>query len=1404
MKASTTTWAVIFGLLLLFPLASMAQKDLFVEHISTEQGLSQGLIFDILQDREGFLWLATKDGLNRYDGYQFKVFTNDPDDPSSIAGNTVTSLFEDAAGRIWAAVDNAGLSIYDKASGRFHHIKHAPEDPQSLSANFVSTIIEDTLGYFVLGIEESEINILRLNEEFFRSEKAPSVVRLSMPTSDEEQRGLHTELKGIARDAKGRVWVGGENALFQLNVQTATLTPAFSGYSIGTVFSPPDGSLWSCGFRQPLFHWDGTNAHRFPIPFRKAVTITMDDQANMWLVTPDTLFLLQLTDWQAEESAEQATERILYQWKLNTPSNDDYPIRSMIIDQSGLIWLGTNGHGLYKINPNRMLFKHYLSGISIRQITQMLDDDIYALSYDAAWYQENGTKLGGNPFQPENESLFVDFLILTKSGHYWLRQPSPELDDFSIKSYDPGTGATHIYELDWHHYDTQPMIEGQDGMIWMAGYNGVLTSIDPQTKKIESYQLTDGKNHGPRVMDKKIFSQESSSALYEDAQGVLWVGTKQGITKCVRSLPSGGDLQVTRYANLPGDKSSLSYNHVTCFLADPHQPDRYLWVATKGGGLNRLDKKSGTFLRLSQEDGLPNNVIYGLLSDDEGNLWGSTNNGIFCLSFDTASPKGDELAGNKHLSPEASTYVFRNFSTTDGLQALEFNIGAYARLANGDLAFGGVNGITIFNPSEVVAGDFNPPVYITDILINNNPISPKDKVEIIKNTPETTQKITLTHLQNILTIEFAALDFNTPVLNRYRYQLVGVDDSWVESSTHRSATFLNLSPGSYTFRVQGTNSRGIWSDKTATLSIIVLPPWWKTWWAYASYLLILGTIIWKYFQFSINRARLHQQLTYEKKEAERMKDLDALKTQLYTNMTHEFRTPLTIILGMAQQIKEQAPSKRENGLDLIIRNGQNLLGLVNKMLNLSKLENGKMTLELVQGDVITFLRNLIESFLSLADNKDIQLHFLPEVDILMMDFDADKLQQVISNLISNAFKFTPEGGHIYFSIRKEEAVVTIRIKDTGRGIPQEELDQVFERFYQVDNTITRAYEGTGIGLALVKELVTLMKGKITVQSPPIGANRGAEFILEFPYDQPSEESSKERLSTPANKGIAKAVGTTQPTESTTALTITPTTPRQSPKPAQILLVEDNIDVVAYVASCLPDHELAVAENGQEGLEVAMEMIPDLIISDVMMPVMDGFELCRRLKANQLTDHIPVILLTAKTDFSSKIEGLELGASAYLPKPFDKQELLLLINNLLDLRNKLRRHHQQQAGLAPPETSIESASVENTPNAPFVNKVIAIVEEHIGDLDFTVEQLARELHLSHSQLRRKLDALTGVSPNHFIRFLRLKKARKLLLTSDLSITAISYDCGFNDPSYFSRVFKKEYGTTPMAWRSAETR
>ncbi|MEP6948517.1 MAG: ATP-binding protein [Ginsengibacter sp.] len=1349
---------------------AVAQTKNTYQTVSIAQGLSQGMVFDILQDRDGFIWVATKNGLNRYNGYGFKVYTNDPYSTSSLSSNTITELFEDRKGRIWAGSENSGLNILDKQTGKIYRIMNEPNTSESLSGNRIRPgIIELPDGRILVAVENAGFNVIKLSEDFFTKNIPAQITRLKLPNN--------TEVYSMGKDQNNNIYIAGyDNVVYQFNPDNSFRRIDDAAF-LNNGYMTEDGSLW---INKKLFLWNGKEL------------IPLFDETKEY---PGNIVFKQREGlWPSYHQEQKYYDISKYkpgvslQWNQHLPVNPSVNILyPFIIDKSGILWAGTKGYGLRKYNTGGNKFHHTAAGFSVRYIVPKNDNEIFLGAYPYEWKKLMGDSIIDQPLRSISSDNEIDNIRFSENGDYWLRT-----DDRNLMQFNPATKKTTSFPtvIDNHgEGDKQPMMEDSKGNIWFPSLGGVFSLINTTSGQVKTFSInTDAANLVP---EKAV-----CTAIYEDGEGVYWTGTENGFAKLTFS---SGDFTrpsaIKWYTSNPNDRNSLNYNSVSCFLDDPAEPSKYVWICTKGGGLNRLEKSNNNFIHLTQKEGLPDDVVYGILTDDARNIWGSTNRGIFCL-----------------IKNKGTQWEFRNYSKPDGLQDDEFNTGAYEKLGNGRLAFGGVNGLNIFSPKEILKAGFSPNVFITNILVNNQPAKAGDEDGILKNAIEQTKSITLSYVQDILTLEFSSLDYTAPEQNKYRYQLAGIDKEWVESGTRRTATYLHLPSGSYTFKVQGTNSQGNWSDKTAELQITVLPPWWKTWWAYLCFLALLMLCIRYYIRFTANRAKLKAQLNYEQLEAKRIKETDNLKTQLYTNITHEFRTPLTVILGMAKQIAKDPAGQSQKGIEMIIRNGQSLLKLVNEMLDLSKLQSGKMPLNLIKGDIITFLRYIVESFHSLAENQSKQLHFLSELESYHTEYDAEKMQQIISNLLSNALKFTPERGNIYISVNETEHFGTaekfsliIKIKDTGIGIPENKLPFIFDRFYQLDSSNTRTTEGSGIGLSLTKELVRLMSGHIIVKSPPPGAGRGTEFTIELPFRRIAINA--DAIAFPGIKETDDVFINGEEQYMTRNEPVVETDERQL-----ILLVEDNADVVAYTASCLTNYRLAVAKDGREGFEIATEIIPDLIISDVMMPFMDGFELLEKLRNDENTSHIPIIMLTAKADVESKIEGIEKGADAYIEKPFNHEELQLRIKKLLELRKKLQGFYLKKAGLANgalPGKDNEIAEEERNTGAKtedrFVTSVRDIIEKNLGNAAFSVEHLCKAVFMSHSKLHRKLDALTGCPPNKFIRIMRLKKAKELLQNDSLSIASVAMDCGFNDPGYFSRVFKQEFGLTPQEWRqSMETK
>ena len=753
----------------------------------------------------------------------------------------------------------------------------------------------------------------------------------------------------------------------------------------------------------------------------------------------------------------------------------------------------------------------------------------------------------------------------------------------------------------------------------------------------------------------------------------------------------------------------------------------------------------------SEIEGLKNVYHAHLLSDSVGRIW----------TFNLGGASRFDPATGEVYTPKVLAHLKSRF-------AYRFQDGSIVMIMQG------MGSMYHFHPDSLSKDPYPPRIMFVEFFAAGE----EDSVKYSLNWKADLPPISLPHNQNNINISYTGLQYNHPEAITYAYKLKGSRDEWQEVDDERIARFPNLPPASYTFQLKAANSDGTWSE-VRSLTFTIRPPWWWSGPAKLCYLLLAGAMLYGLYRFLLNRQ-------LEQAEAQRLKELDQVKTRLYTNITHEFRTPLTVIQGMADKVVEKPDKWLDRGISMIKRNNQKLLRLVNQMLDLAKLESGKLELNLVHADVIPFLYYLVESFHSFAEAQGVDLQMLPELENLEMDYDPDRLTDIASNLLSNAIKFTPEGGHVYISILRNNGSLVLIVKDTGSGIAPDELPHIFDRFYQADDSTTRQGEGTGIGLALTRELVQLMGGSIQASSRP-GA--GSTFTVVLPIRKKASLHEHVFKGATAIKNLVVAnQGEAMPFVDQVAGENLP----------HILLIEDNTDVVSYLMSCLEaDYRISVAHDGEEGIQKALEMVPDMIISDVMMPMKDGFEVCYALKNDIRTSHIPVILLTAKADVASKLTGLRRGADAYLTKPFNEEELLLRIENLLELRKQLQQRYTStdQTFQEKLVESNEELKLEDT----FIHHFRSFVMENLDNYDLDVEMLCREMGMSRSALHNKLKALTDMSTTEFVRFIRLSKACDWLTSTELNISEIAYKTGFQNPPYFTRVFGDLYGMSPKEYR-----
>ena len=1367
--------------------AQNANSSLFFDHLTTEEGLSYSRVRSFCLDRTGFIWIGTEVGLNHYDGCRFSVLKSHPEYPGSLASNSIPAILEDSRGNFWVGTKN-GLQLMDPDQGVFF-----PEPGEEASPlgeiGHVLALMEDRSGHLWVGavqglyrisLPAGPISSSAMLRVFYENGELDLT---AFHASESAREGLFANrVWSIEEDQNGVVWVGTSKGLNFFNPKTD---------KVDRWIAPDIPELRNTSIR----------------------ALKEDRLGFLWVGASDGLIRL---------SADRNSAQV-FRAGAEGPANlrNDF-ITAIAEDDLGRLWIGSDGGGLAQWDPETAQFTHYLQRPNDPR--SLGDNNIEAIFADrngGLWighhkgisYLSNHRK----PFQiwqnygiPNSLSPgMVTCFSERPDGNVWIG-----IDDGGMDLFDRKAGVF------WHlkhqagnpqslsDNDVTSLLEDSRGEVWIGSWGGGLTRFIP-----DDFQGQPRGTFTRYVPDGKPGSLQAGEiwTIFEDRHGEIWIGSvDDGLLHF--------DRQTNTFRNFrhdDEDPGSLLQNWVLDICEDQ---EGHLWVATTGG-ISRLDQERETFENYTlQEQGQPM-AVYALLPEPGGKFWMGTRNGLKWFDKNTLEVKTwgerEGLADNfvscilkdeqghlwlgtgKGLSKfDPSNRTFRNYDSADGLQAGDFS-GAHLKASTGELFFGGINGFNVFDPGRVLDQPMAPPVVITDFTLFNRSVPVRGTIGDTLSYPSPleqpafrTREIRLRYWQDDLSFEFAALNFLNPEKNQYKYRLQGYDETWIETNAGRNfANYTNLSPGRYTFHVIGSNNDGVWNEKGTSLQIVIAPPWWRTWWAYSLYVLSTGGLVFYFRGNEMRRQRLKHDLQLKQLQAEQLKELDETKTRLYTNITHEFRTPLTVILGMADQLEKDPKDRLRDGLTLIRRNGKHLLNLINQLLDLAKLQSNRMVVQLIQGDIVVFLKYIAESFNSMAAAKDLRVTIDVDPDSIIMDFDRDKVMKITSNLLSNAIKFTPPGGEVTLRVRleeppeREEETLVFSVRDTGIGIPAAQLPHIFERFYQADSSNTRKGEGTGIGLALVQELVRLFQGSISVESKP---GEGSTFSVQLPVRRTAQlETASE---TEEILPVLQA-------ESTGVPSVSVEDQRQGEEEWPLLLiVEDNPDVRTFLVGCLDEqYRIATAENGQIGIDKALELIPDIIISDVMMPEKDGFEVCAFLKKDTRTSHIPIVMLTARATVEDRIAGLERGADAYMAKPFHQGELMVQLKNLLESRRRLQDRYRNL------EAPVEKASPDEKVEDAFLLQLRGIVEAKMNNSEFSIEYLCRKMAMSRMQLHRKIKALTDRSTSLYIRSIRLQRARHLLSTSDLNISEVAYEVGFDDPKYFSRVFSEEFGVAPSDFR-----
>lgn len=1381
-----------------------AQTTAF-EKITIENGLSQGMVFSMLQTRDGFLWVATKDGLNRYDGYNFKVFSHDPYDAFSLAEDNAIVLFEDSRGWMWIGTDSKGIDIYDPLTGLFHHVN--PNFPPDEQVAFMRPriFVEDVSGTIWVQYNEGH-GLARIKiPETWRQKGLPHEANLGAktditPCQLPQWRNDQDEWINMWAEPDGGLTAFSSFRQYRIAPNAKSFVVAHEGlwptkiYSVKQDERLGKGGFWLLGEEGRLYaNRNGELSYSQDLGWSwddRLSAIQRDQDGHLWLLFGEYIWQLH-----ADRPVDFAAPLCIL----------DREAKCLANDHNGNVWIGTAGYGLRRCATRFTAFHTGMVGQSIWRLWRSPKGPYFwRASSDVFEYDPNTGKSASTNAFPEEAKNWVRDLAFEESGTIWvLVALKSERNQMYLCRYGSNRQLEQRYVFPIHDYDYACFVRTRNGDIWINGAGCQLTRFQPLTGQITQYTYAN--------LFKEKVTAVQAFAIVEDGSGVLWIGTQQGL---VQGVPTRQGIDFRLFQSDAQNPEGLHHNNVSCLLPDPAQPDKVLWVGTKGGGLNRLDIQTGKFQHYGLKEGLPDKVIYGILPGNEPphtgrtTLWCSTNKGLAQMIplAGTAQPNGKPL------------FNIVTFTAAKGLQDNEFNTQAYYKSAQGELLFGGINGLNHFFPEQLRPDTSLSPVFVVGLEVNHQPALPSLWNGEAMRSLEHLRALHLPHDQNNVSFEFAVLDFTDPSKNRYRYRLVGLDADWVENGTNRFAHFTHLSPGRYTLLVQGNNGEGQWTD-AAPIELIISPPWWRSPAAYAIYLLLLGWGTWRLYQFQIQRVKEREQLIFEQRETERVKALEQLKTNFFSNVTHEFRTPLALIQEPLRQFLQNP--KDPQGIEKVRmaeHNSEKLLGLVNQLLDMAKLESGQISLDLRRADLVQTVRDIFERFLPMAEKRGIKLILSPPPnDLPFFDFDLGKVELVLNNLLSNALKFTPEGGVVRLMIdastnddlqsahtgdkksktENRNSKILIRVSDTGIGIPSEELPKIFDRFYQVDGSNTRAREGTGIGLALSKELVELMGGQIGVDSE---AGKGSAFTfslpvrlangeLQIPSGPADSKRSESRIMVEDNSSAPEA-GKNPKTD----LLIAPQKPNSERLVA--LIIEDNQEIRAFIrASISSGWESVETSDGEEGIQKALAILPDLIISDVMMPRKDGFAVVDTLKNQELTAHIPIVLLTARSGGESKIKGLRSGADDYLTKPFSTEELLARMDNLVETRRHLREYYRKQAAILSVSEAVEKQGVMAAPDQAFLRRLVLLLENRLSDDKLSVEDIAAELNINRTQLHRKIKAITDQNTSDFVRDYRLDRAMTMLKNREGMVQEVAARVGFANEKYFSRAFKEKFNRSP---------
>lgn len=1343
-------------------------------HLDNSNGLSNNQVECIFKDSRGFMWFGTNQGLNRYDGTNFKVYKHTRNDPASIPFDRVTYIQEDAEGRLWLQIGNTNYIVYDFKT-----------------ENFIQNI--DSL-VTKMGLPPSPAIVeIDINKNFYIYYQNKGIYKYNVETAkyvifNQSKQGQNLSPGEIIdfRASNQYIWVlykdglierynektnlaDIRNTFFKENSQNSTIEKS--------LFIDSDNDVWvypgvadkgSAYYDTRLNKWIFLNKDsEIALSSNFFRCMDQDHEGLIWIGTDHgglNIF---------DKSKKKIT--VLRNNVYNGNSISQNSIISIFCDNDGIVWIGTYKKGISYYHPNMFKFKKSPLFYHFKEDSDTFDcNSLYKDDTNNLWIGTNGRGLikynedkqsietfNYNASNPQSISAdIITSLMEDHSKTLWIGTFLGGLNSYNGKNFT----RYQINETDSNSISGKSvygLAEDKDNNLWIGTLGGGVNKLNSSRTHFERYTVL----NTPPLYSDYILS------VYTDINKNIYLSTDRGV-----NIIDSKTKQIAPYF-----KEQIQQDSLTDILSNNVLVDsrNLTWIATDNG-LNIYNPSNNKFIYITVKEGLPSDEVVSLIEDNNHNIWVGTRNGLACIHCQYAN--------------NVLNYTITYFDAKDGLPSSICNQNAIFKDKNGIIYVGSTNGYVSFDPNNIAFNEYIPKPRFTELLIANQTIKPDEKYNgrvIITESITYLEEITLNYKETNFTLLFSALNYIHPDKNYYKYMLEGLDRDWIEIKNGvGAASYSNLNPGTYKLIVYAGNNDGVWSDSPLIMKIIVKPPFWLTWWAFFIYFILLVIVLRFFILYKLNKQKHEFKQAQKIMEANKIHEVDELKFRFFTNISHEFKTPITLILTPLEKLlKEPHSAEQETLLTIMRKNALSLLNMVNEILDFRKLDLNKMNLHLSAGDIILVVKDICQSFSSLAADKSIKFTFTTYLKELQMDFDPEKMSKILINLLSNAFKYTEEG-HIDVSIGITEEMqkdakkqLSINISDTGIGIDEKYFGKIFDRFYRIEQSQKNNQAGTGVGLHLVSEYVKLHNGEISVEST---LGKGSTFTVLIPIDNPTYKESKSQdviysgdtLDTVPSKDNAVSA-------------------KESNLPL-LLIVDDNEDFREFMKSLfIRFYQIVTANDGEEAAQIILDQLPDIILCDVMMPKMDGYELCRKIKSDIRTSHIPIILLTAKSSEENQYSGIEAGADDYISKPFNIDMLTLKISKIIERQKKNQHNFKKKIEISPSEIEIM------TMDEKFVKKAISIVEENMSNADFLVEDLCREMAMSRVYFYKKILALTDKSPSEFIRFIRLKRAANLLEKSQMFVNEIAFQVGFNDPKYFRKYFKEEFGVTPNEYKKRFT-